>query len=600
MTTETTTTWSRWAISKRLLAFGRPLAPVLAFSVTMRVIQMSLGVALFGVGAWGVGNVLQARVDGTEYGVSGVVWTMVAIAFAKAVLRYLEQFSGHYVAFKLLAMLRNRFYRDLEPQAPAGMAGRHTGDLLSRVMKDIDRVEVFYAHTIAPTLAATIVPLLVLGWLATFQDLRLALTLLPFLVLVGAVVPIWSSAAAADAATELRVARGRISQHVTDGIQGIREVLAFGYGDRRAAELEALGDEAEVAHTRMSRMMAARRGLNELFVGAGMLAVLVVGAGLVEGGELAWVDLAVVLAVSLLTFGPVLGVEEFIADLEQTFAAARRIWDITDRAPLVAEAASPRATAELDAAIAFEGVTFRYPGTDPTLVPNAVEAVSIAVPIGGDVALVGASGSGKSTLVSLLLRFWDPDAGTVRIGGVDIRELSLEGLRDLIAVVDQRTYLFNDSVAANLRIARPEATDEELVEACRTAQLHDTIVAMPDGYDTVVGEMGERLSGGQRQRLAIARALLKDSPIIVFDEATSQLDVGTERALQEAIAAAGKGRTRLTVAHRLSTIRDADQIVVLDRGAVVESGTHDELLATGGAYARLWARQAGDLESALS
>lgn len=588
---------TRAEISRRLLDYGKPLLGVLGLSVTFRVIQMSLGVALFGIGAWGVGTVLT---EGPDRTVGGVVVAMVVVAFVKAVIRYLEQFSGHYVAFKLLAMLRNTFYRELEPQAPAGLAGRHTGDLLARVMKDIDRVEVFYAHTVAPTLAAIIVPALALAYLFIWHSWAIAATLLPFLVLIGLVVPVWSSSAASNAATDLRVARGRLSQHVTDGIQGIREVLAFGYGGRRLAELEALGHDAERAHTRMSRMMAARRGFNELFVGGGLVAVLLVAGSQVTSGTMTWPDLAVVMAVTLLTFGPVLGVEEFIADLEQTFASARRIWDVTDRPPTVTEPAAPVPATGLEPTLAFEGVSFRYPGADPDLTPNAVDGVDVTVPANKTVGLVGASGSGKSTMVSLALRFWDPDRGTIRIGGTDIRDLALSDLRELIAVVDQRTYLFNDTIAANLRIARPDATDEELEAVCRAAHLHETVTALPDGYDTVIGEMGERLSGGQRQRLAIARALLKNAPILILDEATSQLDVHTEAAIQSDLAELGQGRTVLSVAHRLSTVRDADEIVVLDRGQVIERGPHEELLACGGAYAQLWARQAGDLETALA
>ncbi|MFD2352076.1 ABC transporter ATP-binding protein [Nonomuraea ferruginea] len=239
-------------------------------------------------------------------------------------------------------------------------------------------------------------------------------------------------------------------------------------------------------------------------------------------------------------------------------------------------------------------MTFTYPGG---LAP-ALQDVSFTVPEGERYAVVGASGSGKSTLVSLLLRFWDPDSGRVRVGGVPVDRLGLGDLRDLVAVVGQRTYLFNDTVAANLRLARPTATQDELEAACRRAALHDTITAMPEGYDTVIGEMGERLSGGQRQRLAIARALLKDAPIIVLDEATSELDTHTEAEIQRQIDDLAEGRTLLVIAHRLATVTGASRILVLDRGRLVEQGTHEELLARQDAYARLYARQADDLDRA--
>jgi ATP-binding cassette subfamily C protein CydC len=586
---------TRGYIMKRLLRFGRPLLPVLAASTFFRVVQMVLGIALFAVGAWGVGQTADAVVKGEAAPIKGVLIAMVALAFAKGFIRYLEQLSGHYVAFRLLAMLRGYFYNELEPQAPAGIESRSTGDLLSRVTKDVDRVEVFYAHTVAPALAAIIVPILTLVYVGVAYDWLLALTLLPFLFAIGVITPLMSQRAAGRVARNLRKERGEISQHLSDSVQGVREVLAFGHVERRSAELGALADRASRSMVGMGVHLAVRRGANDLLLALGMFAVLVVGQMQVKDGSLTWQDLAVVLAIALLSFGPVLGVEEFIGDLEQAFAAARRIWEITDAPPAVTDPAQPRDAKGLEPSVRFEDVRFSYVD-DPSVSP-AVDGVSLDVPAGGRVAIVGASGSGKSTLVSLLLRFWDPKEGRVLIGGHDVSSLSLDDLRSLVAVVSQRTYLFNDTVEANLRLARPNATQAELEEACRRASLHDTIAAMPDGYKTVVGEMGERLSGGQRQRLAIARALLKDSPIVVLDEATSNLDVNTESEIQAQLDEVARSRTVIAVAHRLRTVVDADVILVMDQGHLVEQGRHEDLVAAGGIYSRLWQTQTGDLDT---
>jgi ATP-binding cassette subfamily C protein CydC len=585
---------TRWQITARLIRYGRSLMPVLAASTIFRVIQMLLGIALFAVGAWGVGEVVIAASEGRDAPITDVIVVMVVLAFVKGFIRYLEQFSGHYVAFRLLAMLRGTFYDELEPQAPAGVESRSTGDLLARVTKDVDRVEVFYAHTIAPGIAATIVPIVTLGFVGVAYDWRLALTLLPFLLGIGIVTPILGQKAAARSATTLRVERGAISQHLSDSVQGVREVLAFGHVDRRAAELHELGARAGKAYAGIGSHLAWRRGANDLLVALGMLAVLFVGQGLVDDGTLTWQDLAVVLAIALLSFGPVLGVEEFIGDLDQAFAAARRIWTITDAPPAVTDPAAPTSIEGLEPSVRFEDVVFSY--SDDPHVPPAVDGVSLDVPAGGRVAIVGASGSGKSTMVSLLLRFWDPKAGRVLIGGQDVSTLGLDDLRSLIALVSQRTYLFNDTVEANLRLAKPMASRAELEEACRRASLHDTITAMPDGYATVVGEMGERLSGGQRQRLAIARALLKDAPIVVLDEATSNLDVNTESEIQAQLDEVARSRTVIAVAHRLRTVVDADVILVMDEGKLVESGRHEDLVTRGGIYSRLWQTQIGDLD----
>lgn len=592
VTTQATPAITRRQIMGRLLRFGRPLLPVLGASTFFRIVQMLLGIALFAIGAWGVAAVVT---EGAEAPVGRILLVMVVIAFSKGLIRYFEQFLGHYVAFSLLAMLRGYFYDQIEPQAPAGVESRRTGDLLARVTKDIDRVEVFYAHTLAPAISAAVVPVVVLGYLAVAINPLVALTLLPFLVAVGIVTPLLSNRAATAAATDLRVTRGDISQHLSDSVQGVREVLAFGHVEERGEQLARLGGSATRAIRGIAVPAALRRGGNELLVALGMVSVLLVAGSLFRDGTITFSQLAVTLAVTLLSFGPVLGVEEFMVDLEQAFAGARRIWEVTDAPPVVSDPTDPVPVPD-EASVAFENVTFTYRPDDPS-VPAAVRDVSLQVSAGSRVAVVGTSGSGKSTLVSLLLRFWDPQSGRVLLGGQDVRASRLDDIRARVAVVSQRTYLFNDTVAANLRLARPDATQAELEHACRRAALHDTIAAMPDGYDSVVGEMGERLSGGQRQRLAIARALLADAPVLVLDEATSSLDAGTEAQIQGQLDDVARGRTVVTVAHRLHTIVDADQILVMEAGSVVERGRHAELLAAGGAYARLWERQLGDLDA---
>lgn len=574
---------TRAADARRLLRLARPVLPPLGASLVFRLLGQLLSTALLAVAVWGVAA-------GARIG--PVVAVLVALALVKGAARYLEQFTGHTVAFRALAILRVHFFERLEPQAPAAVDGRRTGDLLARVTRDIDRVEVFFAHTLVPAVTAVVTPVVVLVWLAVWAHPALALVALVAWLVAGLAVPFWGTRRTAAAAVGLRAARGDLAQHVTDSVQGVREVLAFDAAGRRLDELDGLGTRSGAAIEAAGRTVAVRRGAGAALVPATLLALVWLGAGLVTRGALGWAELAVAVAAVLATFPAVLAVEEFVADLDQAFASARRVFEVTDAPPATSDPAVPVALPEpagVGRAVAFEAVTFAYPGPPPT---PALAGVDLVVPAGSTTALVGVSGAGKSTLAHLLLRYFDPDAGAVRLDGVDVRDLALADLRAQVALVPQRPHLFAGTLGDNLRLAKPDASDAELDAACAVARLADVVAALPAGYDTPLGEMGSRLSGGQAQRVAIARAVLQDAPVVVLDEATSQLDATTQAEVVAALHALGRGRTVIQVAHRLETVREADQIAVLDAGRVVEAGTHDELVAAGGAYAALLERGA--------
>ena len=495
-------------------------------------------------------------------------------------------------------MLRNYFYDQLEPQAPAGTDRLDSGDIMNRVTKDIDRVEVFFAHTLAPVTTAIIVPILSVVWMGTAVSWTLAAVLAPFLLIVGAVIPFLGSGSTARAARELREARGAIAAHVTDSVQGVREVLAFGAQDRREAEMSAIEKRISSGLGTQGRWIALRRGLNQAAVALGVVTVAMVAGSSVLAETLTLPQAGLALGIAMGSFGPVLAVEEFAADLDQAFASAARVFAITDRAPVVADPAAPKPLTPGD--IEFTDVTFAYPTDEdaPAPAPTVLGGVSIHIPAGKRTAIVGASGSGKSTLVSLLTRTWDPASGAVTIGGTNVADASLRDLRATVASAPQRPYLFNDTLRANLLLAAPDASEADLERALEAVDLTDWLATEKDGLDTAVGDMGERLSGGQRQRLALARALLRDAPIYVFDEATSQVDPATEARVREGIARVATGRTIVEIAHRISAVRDADQIIVMDAGRVVETGTYAELHARGGALAALEARETTDQPSA--
>ena len=586
---------TRRQLSLRLLSITRRVLPPLAASIAARIVFLMIGIALFALGGWAVAGLASGE---SAWSIALVIVCAVGLSVLKGLARYLEQFAGHFVAFHSLAMLRNYFYDQLEPQAPAGTDRLDSGDIMNRVTKDIDRVEVFFAHTLAPVTTAIIVPILSVVWMGTAVSWTLAAVLAPFLLIVGAVIPFLGSGSTARAARELREARGAIAAHVTDSVQGVREVLAFGAQERREAEMSAIEKRISAGLGTQGRWIALRRGFNQAAVALGVVTVAMVAGSNVLAGTLTLPQAGLALGIAMGSFGPVLAVEEFAADLDQAFASAARVFAITDRAPAVADPAEPKPLTPGD--IEFTDVSFAYPTDEdtPAPAPMVLGSVSIRIPAGKRTAIVGASGSGKSTLASLLTRTWDPASGTVTIGGTNVAEASLRDLRATVASAPQRPYLFNDTLRANLLLAAPDATEADLERALEAVDLTDWLATEKDGLDTVVGDMGERLSGGQRQRLALARALLRDAPIYVFDEATSQVDPATEARVREGIARVAKGRTIVEIAHRISAVRDADQIIVMDAGRVVETGTYAELRERGGALAALEARETTDQPSA--
>ena len=586
---------TRRQLSLRLLSITRRVLPPLAASIAARIVFLMIGIALFALGGWAVAGLASGE---SSWSIALVIVCAIGLSVLKGLARYLEQFAGHFVAFHSLAMLRNYFYDQLEPQAPAGTDRLDSGDIMNRVTKDIDRVEVFFAHTLAPVTTAIIVPILSVVWMGSAVSWTLAAVLAPFLLIVGAVIPFLGSGSTARAARELREARGAIAAHVTDSVQGVREVLAFGAQERREAEMSAIEKRISSGLGIQGRWIALRRGLNQAAVALGVVTVAMVAGSNVLAETLTLPQAGLALGIAMGSFGPVLAVEEFAADLDQAFASAARVFAITDRAPAVADPAEPKPLTPGD--IEFTDVSFAYPTDEeaPAPAPMVLGGVSIRIPAGKRTAIVGASGSGKSTLASLLTRTWDPASGTVTIGGTNVAEASLRDLRATVASAPQRPYLFNDTLRANLLLAAPDATEADLERALEAVDLTDWLATEKDGLDTVVGDMGERLSGGQRQRLALARALLRDAPIYVFDEATSQVDPATEARVREGIARVAKGRTIVEIAHRISAVRDADQIIVMDAGRVVETGTCAELRERGGALAALEARETTDQPSA--
>jgi thiol reductant ABC exporter CydC subunit len=587
----------------RLLGLVKDLWGVMAISTLMRALNYSSGIAILAMGAWGIGRAL---ITPGQVNPLTILLALVGLGVLKGVFRYLEHFTGHYVAFHLLAILRNQIYWALEPLAPAGLMDQHSGDIISRAVGDVDRIEVFYAHTIAPVVNAVLVPALTLAALAWF-DPRLASVLLPFLFAVGVLAPWLSDRLARRLILRARAAVGDVSVHLTDSIQGLREILAFGDQTRRREEIRRRGERLTDIQQQVTSAAGLQDAISDVVINAGILSVLAVGVHLIHRGALNVADLPPVLALATMIFGPVVATSSVLHELNQAIASADRLFALMDQRPIVRDLVKVPPAETVEPSIHFENVAFHYPsishadnGHRRDQPMPVLSSLSFDVAAGRTVALMGHSGAGKSTVVNLLLRFWDVDRGWVRIGPYDVREFPQEDLRRRVAVVSQQAHIFNTSVRENLQLGNPTARDAEIEQAACQARIHDFITSLPEGYETVVGELGVKLSGGQRQRLAIARAFLKDAPILVLDEPTSNLDAATEQDIQTTIRRLMHDRTTIIIAHRLSTVVHADEVLVLDGGRIVERGTHAQLLVHGQVYARLFSGQQSTIADVAS
>jgi ATP-binding cassette, subfamily C, bacterial CydC len=566
----------------RLLGFLRPHLPRVALAGLLGVATVASNVGLLATAAYVIAAATLVPLLGYLVLPSYLVRLF---GISRAGARYAERMVSHDLTFRLLADLRTAFYRRLEPLAPARLLRHRSGDLLSRVVKDVEELENVYLRVVSPVAVAAVVALITSLIFYTFDPV-LSLAALGFLVATGVGVPLLVGRLSRGLGRRQLELRGELDAKIVDNVQGVQDILAFGRQDDREEEIAALNRRLDRVQERMAFVTGLQDALSDLMMNLAMVAVLALAIPLVAAGEIRGVYLAFLALVMLGSFEAVQPLGKAFQFLGRSVNAGERLFEIVDAEPEVTDPPDPLPPTT-DHALRFEGVTFRYERDAPPVLQD----ISFTLEPGKRVAVVGPSGAGKSTLADLLLRFWDPTSGSVTLGGCDLRDLAQTDLRELVGVVSQDTHVFTDTLRGNLLVANPRATDADLRRALARAHLSDLAEGLPDGLDTHLGEQGLRLSGGERQRLSIARALLKDAPILVLDEPTANLDPETEAGVLEAAYELMPGRATLVITHRLVRMEEADEILVLDRGRIVERGRHEGLVNARGLYQELFEAQ---------
>jgi ATP-binding cassette subfamily C protein CydC len=558
---------------RRLLSLAVPLKGWMILASALGCLTIVSGIGLMATSTYLISAAaLHPSIAALSVAIVGVRF----FGIARGVFRYLERYLSHAVTFQLLARIRVWFYQALEPLAPARLMtlrrGKLTayssGDVLSRMVSDIETLQHLYVRLIAPPLVAALVGLLMWWFLGAFAG-QLVLVFLFFYLMAGIGVPSLTYALSQTTAQRIVQIRSELNTVLVDSIQGLADLIAFGREAAYAERIQKLNRSLVHQQTRLAWLGGMQNGLGKLLTNLALWTMLIVAIPLVRAGQLNGIYLASLALATVASFEAVLPLSSATQQLGSSQEAGKRLFEIVDASPSVRDTTVVSPTPQ-SYDIAVRKLSFRYASDAPL----ALENVSFTLPQGQCLALVGPSGAGKSTIINLLLRFWDYEQGSILLGGYELRDYCQQDLARLVSVVSQDTHLFNTTIRENLLLAKPEASQQELEQAAQYACIHDFIESLPQGYETRIGEQGLCLSGGERQRLALARAFLKDAPLLILDEATANLDALTEQDVLHAIQTLRQGRTTLMITHRLTGLAMANQILVLQEGRVKEHSVH--------------------------
>ena len=544
-----------FVVMGHLLKLVTPLAHIMAFTITMGMLGFLAAIFIMVLGAMGLVNLLNFD---THLSFSGILTALIVLAVARGALRYLEQMSGHYIAFKLLALLRDKVFSSLRRLAFVKLQDKQAGQLVSLVTNDIELLEVFYAHTIAPIMIAfftSAILLLVFGHLSGW----FVVVALAAYLTVGVILPIITTKLAREDGRRYRELVGEMNDFFLDSVRGMKEIQLFGYAKQRLDEIQQRSQKIDTAFERIKDQEAKVRVYTEVAVSAFNIIMLFTGLILFSLDKIDFSAFLISVILLMSSYGPVIALSNLSSNLLQTLASGERVLSLLAEEPELKDVESAVDLKEVSR-IDVENINFAY-GEEQIL-----SDVSLSVKKGEILGIHGRSGSGKSTLLKLLMRFYDPKSGSIKINGETLPNINTRSLRDNMAYITQQTYIFNETIEENIRLARRDATLEEIMEAAKKASIHDFILSLPEGYQTKMTELGGNLSDGEKQRIGIARAFLHNAPIILLDEPTSNLDSLNEAMILKSLLNVKSEKLIILVSHRQSTMAICDQVIGIENG----------------------------------